>query len=269
MSCGPLGRTEDMGFCMMMGDASNDAEAIGLEGVVGISLKHGAAPCRLGADFIVTEPGALVPIRTELHTRALAGAKYLLEDVCHLCGLLASLTLCGVWSAGFKFLPRGFLYDDPFDAGKMTLFSSCLYLPSSCTAACAVVAQTNPDGTMAGSTRAPRVSRSLILGVVLGSCFGLAGPSNDGIQLGRWILTCTSSISLIRHVFAGLRMCSWGNSVAANGSASTQFDACVLDGSAACAALGAPNVVARTLGRAKELWVRGLALGIYLLIVRL
>ncbi|CAK0819230.1 unnamed protein product [Prorocentrum cordatum] len=203
------------GVCFMLGDAANDAEAISLDGIVGVSLRHGATPCKLGADFVVDGPAGLVSIRTELFGRALAGAQWLLGDVCTLCGMVSALTLCGIWAGGFTFLPRGFLYDDPFDARIMSLFSGGLYPLSACAAACRVGSAAPAPapagaapGPAAGSawpaTKAPAVPapspvRSLVLGVLFGGLMGLAGPSEDPVRFGRWILSVTSSTCFLRH----------------------------------------------------------------------
>jgi len=197
------------GVCLMLGDAANDAEAISLDGVVGISLRHGATPCKLGADFIVDGPGALVALRTELYGRALAGSQWLLEDVCLLCGLVSALTLCGVWAASFTFLPRGFLYDDPFDARIMTLFSGGVYPLSACAAACSVAASSSAttDGSRRQESRQASKAmpvRFLLLGTALGCLLGLAGPSDDTGRFGRHILTSTFCVCLVRHTFAHL-----------------------------------------------------------------
>lgn len=193
----------EVGVCMMMGDAANDAEAISLENVIGISLRHGAAPCRLGADFVVDVPGSLIAIRTELRGRALAGARWLLSDVCQLCGMIAALTFLGVWAASFAFLPRGFLYDDPYDARIMTIFSGMLYPFSACAAACTVGGGVSlrPDEEM---PVALGPVRSLLLGLLQGCVLGLAGPSDDIVRFGRWILGTTSSTAFLRHTLAPL-----------------------------------------------------------------
>jgi len=214
----------------MLGDAANDAESISLEGVVGISLRHGATPCKLGADFIVDNPGGLLSLRTELHSRALAGASWLLEDVCLLCGLVSSLTFCGIWTNGFAFLPRGFLYDDPFDARIMTLFSGCAYPVSACSAACvaARVANCNPSAALvspacgptpcASSTgrafgssigtgsqaRSARPVRMLLFGTCVGFMLGMVGPTDDTARFGRYILTATFSVCMLRHLCVSL-----------------------------------------------------------------
>jgi len=271
-TCAPERRQGEEGVCMMMGDASNDAEAISLDGVVGVSLKHGAAPCKLGADFVVSEPGALVAVRQELRARALVGAKWLLEDVCFLCGLVSSLTLCGVWAAGFNFLPRGFLYDDPFDARLMTLFSSGLYAPSVCTAACVVgaTAASGPkDGKAPGVavlpvTDRPRVVRSLLLGTFLGSCLGLAGPTDSAPRLGPWILSSTVLVSLLRHMIVCVQCSCPGAGIKRRCD-----EPDTPDGGATAMALGPPNILARVLLRSREVWTRTVALCIFLVLVRI
>merc|ERR1712032_1649777 len=108
------------------------------------------------------------------------------------------LTLCGIWASGFAFLPRGFLYDDPFDARLMTLFSSSLYLPSSCAAACAVGLPMSSSESSKSSN--PRVLRYLVFGATLGSFLGMVGPTDDAARLGRWILVSVASVMLLRHM---------------------------------------------------------------------
>jgi len=254
-------RLEDRGVCAMMGDAANDAEAISLEDVVGISLRHGAAPCRLNADFVVDCPGDLVAVRTELFGRAHAGASWLLEDVCFLCGLVSALTLCGVWIGGFVFLPRGFLYDDPFDARLMMLFSSGLYAPSACAAACRIGASpaalpptdnaAKPRTLLAG----PRDGiRALLIGGVLGITLGLVGPSDNPGRCGRWILSATATSCLLKHGTASLKCLA------------PQPDA--VAGRMVRAALPAPwSRVAAVLDLLGKPLVRIATLGIYLLLV--
>eukprot|EP00929_Paragymnodinium_shiwhaense_P100541 TRINITY_DN62941_c0_g1_i1.p1 TRINITY_DN62941_c0_g1~~TRINITY_DN62941_c0_g1_i1.p1 ORF type:complete len:1350 (-),score=282.67 TRINITY_DN62941_c0_g1_i1:188-4237(-) len=275
---------EEEGICMMMGDAANDAEAIALESVVGFSLQHGAAPCKLSADFVIEGPGALADVRTELHGCALVGARWLLEDVCFLCGLVSSLTLCGVLVGGLVFLPHGFLFDDPFDARLMTLFSSVLYAPSACAAACRIgitssfktPVQTSASKKDSFLPLSPRSLRSkfvtgasatggdqlvatravlgLLTGVALGCTLGFLGPVDDINRFGRWILTCTSSVVSIRHT------------VAAFSCSGRTADLSAAD-KARAAAIGPPSAMASVLARASKWWFRATVLSLYLLLV--
>jgi magnesium-transporting ATPase (P-type) len=54
--------------CIMMGDAANDADAI-CDADVGICLSHGAQACKLNADFLAKDPGAVGTVRTKVHQR--------------------------------------------------------------------------------------------------------------------------------------------------------------------------------------------------------
>lgn len=263
MQC--MGRKfEEEGVCIMMGDAANDAEAISLDAVVGACLRHGATPCKLGADFVIDEPGALLAVRTELRGRALAGAKWLLGDVCLLCGMVSTLTLCGVWVAGFTFLPRGFLYDDPFDARVMTLFSGILYPFSACAAACHVGSQQGwPAGKVTTSSALPSVQalsaapaavRRLLLGVALGGLLGLVGPTESPRAFGRWLVTMTSSVCFFRHAAKYVKCTSWRT---ANHSAYDE---------AALARLGQPSCAASLLMHIGSRWARAIALMLYVLV---
>jgi P-type E1-E2 ATPase len=77
--------------CIMMGDAANDADAI-RDADVGICLSHGAQACKLNADFLAKDPGAVAPLRTKVHQRVIYGSNMLLDEVCFYCGIVASLT---------------------------------------------------------------------------------------------------------------------------------------------------------------------------------
>lgn len=241
----------------MMGDAANDAEAICLDEVVGVSLRHGATPCRLGADFVVDGPSQVVVLRTELEGRALAGATWLLGDVCLLCGMVSALTLCGVWAGGFAFLPRGFLYDDPFDARLMTLFSGAIYPLSACAAAChagSVAARAGPTPACALAAGTPGPVRALLIGVAVGASLGLAGPSDDVGRFGRWILATTAGVCLVRHAVVPLACLASCAGNAGTGGAPDN------------PALGPRSCVARLLARVGTLWARGLVLVLFMLL---
>lgn len=120
--------------CAMIGDAANDKYALALPNIVSVALRHGAAPCRVVADVVITEPCDLIDFWTACQWLHLNGAKALLVNTCMIGAVVSGLTWIGIYRDSFQLLPRGFLYPDPYDTRLMLVFSSMLYAPSACAA---------------------------------------------------------------------------------------------------------------------------------------
>jgi cation transport ATPase len=173
----------------MIGDAANDKHVLALASIVSVSLRHGAAPCRVVSDIVVTEPGDLVDLWTSIQALHLTGAKALLINTCLIGSVVSGLTWVGIFFSEFKLLPKGFLYADPYDTRMMLVFSSLLYAPSACAA-------------VMGGFSVPRSSIKvyslavLIAGLLFGVVVGLIGPKNG---YGRWMLVITILVGMTSH----------------------------------------------------------------------
>lgn len=175
--------------CAMLGDAANDKHVLALPSIVSVSLRHGAAPCRVVSDIVVTEPGDLVDLWTSIQNLHLTGGKALLINTCLVGSVVSGLTWVGIFNHGFQLLPKGFLYSDPYDTRLMLLFSSLLYAPSACAA------------VMGGFSR-DRSSINvyslavLFFGLLFGILLGLMGPHPAYSQ---WMLSMMILVGLGSH----------------------------------------------------------------------
>jgi uncharacterized membrane protein YoaK (UPF0700 family) len=69
----------------------------------------------------------------------------LLVDTCIVGSLTAGFTWTGIVKSGFRLLPKGFLFNDPYDLKAMLIFTSILYGPSACFAVCSAFSQSDKN----------------------------------------------------------------------------------------------------------------------------
>ena len=186
--------SETLGMgAMMIGDAANDKHVLALPSIVSVSLRHGAAPCRVVSDIIISEPGDLVDLWTCIKNLHLSGGKALLLNTCLIGSVVSGLTLVGIAWGNFKLLPKGFLYADPYDTRLMLIFSSLLYAPSACAAIM--------GGFSSSSSELASISiRSLgvlIAGLLFGMIVGFVGPRSAAYS--QWMLITMILVGMGSH----------------------------------------------------------------------
>ena len=179
--------------CGMIGDAANDKHVLALPSIISVSLRHGAAPCRVVSDVVITEPGDLIDCWKSCQSLHLSGAKALLVNTCLVGALTASLTWVGIWQNSFALLRRGFLYPDPYDTRFMLLFSSVLFAPSACSA---VLGRYSHTGQAPIKVHSWVVQfRGLALGLSTGAMAAFLYPQNFRI----WLLIVMIVTTMISH----------------------------------------------------------------------
>jgi high-affinity K+ transport system ATPase subunit B len=184
--------SESLGLgVMMVGDAANDKHVLALGSITSVSLRHGAAPCRVVSDIVVTEPGDLVDLWTSIQSLHLTGARALLMNTCLIGSVVSGLTLVGIYFNNFQLLAKGFLYPDPYDTRLMVAFSSLLYAPSACAAVMGGFSTWRGKGTIP-----VRSLRVLVLGLILGILVGLVGPKK---KYSTWMLVTMILVAMGSH----------------------------------------------------------------------
>jgi hypothetical protein len=123
----------------------------------------------------------------------------LLVDTCFIGALCASLTWIGVWNNSFSLLPRGFLYNDPYDVGFMLVFSSVLYAPSACAAILGAYSDEDPNEqpSTAINTIGPCLNASVI-GLAVGIGVGSLWPG-DWPPYGVYMLCIVIVVAMTSH----------------------------------------------------------------------
>lgn len=179
------------GLCCMIGDAANDKHALALPDIVSVSLRHGAAPCRVVADVLVTEPGDLVDLFDRCKSLHISGGKALLVNTCLVGAVISGLVWVGLFNSGFQLLPKkNFLYADPYDTRFMLIFSSLLFAPSACAA---VMARHSADPLETVKVYPWFV---LSVGLVGGVLAGFIGPKS---HYGTWMLAILVIVGMVSH----------------------------------------------------------------------
>jgi magnesium-transporting ATPase (P-type) len=113
---------------MHVGDAANDAEALGTADV-GVCLDHGADVCRVTAGIIVRSPIDLIDLLclNGYRDMLLRGGQRLLRDVCWMAGLTAGCLAIAIHRNRFRFLEGSSLYLDAWNPLPMLVISSLQY----------------------------------------------------------------------------------------------------------------------------------------------
>lgn len=113
---------------MHVGDAANDAEALGTADV-GVCLDHGAEVCRVTAGIIVKSPVDLIDLLSLNGYRdmLLGGGQRLLRDVCWMAGLTAGCLAIAIHRNRFRFIEGSSLYLDAWRPLPMLVISSLQY----------------------------------------------------------------------------------------------------------------------------------------------
>ena len=140
-----VGFTSRFVSCGMMGDAANDKHVLAIPEILSVCMRHGAAPCRVVSDILITEPEDLIDVWTSIKNLHIFGSKRLLVDTCIVGSLTAGFTWTGIVKSGFRLLPKGFLFNDPYDLKAMLIFTSVLYGPSACFAVCSAFSQSDKN----------------------------------------------------------------------------------------------------------------------------
>ena len=184
--------------CAMIGDAANDKHALALPNIVSVALRHGAAPCRVVADVVITEPCDLIDFWTSCQWLHLNGAKALLVNTCMIGAVISGLTWVGILHNAFTLLPKGFLYPDPYDTRLMLVFSSLVFAPS----ACAAVLGRYSNASGGRAVIKIRAFLVLITGLLGGIFFGYMGPKSwySTWMLSLVIVAAMASHALIAHL---------------------------------------------------------------------
>jgi hypothetical protein len=97
---------------------------------------------------------------------------------------------------GFQLLSSGFLYDDPYNAGLMTLFSSFIFTPLACLSVCAGALRSADTESETGNK--PQSFASLVKGVLIGM-LGAGLTFAHSTNIGCMILSILTAVCVSKH----------------------------------------------------------------------